>query len=844
MSRMQTLILVLAFLACIVLAVAFWLRPFPGDHAAMTVALVVGLASLTGLCLSQARFSRDKAMQERAERKNLLQRTSDLEATFELAAIGIAHVSRSGHWLLVNPEYARLLGYSQEELTSMTFQDVTHPEDVEADLRLAEQLWSGAIRSSRMEKRYIRKSGEIVWALLSSSLVRSEQGEPRHFIATALDITERKRIEEALKLSEERLRLSLDASRLGFFDWDLENNSVHFSSQMLEDWGIAEDTPHSLESVLALIHPADRDEAQRRIAEGLAGSRPYHVEYRVIRPADLKEVWVEVKGEVRADAHGKPIRFVGTCLNITERKRTLERLLESEARFRLFAEAMPQMAFVADPDGNIIYLNQRHRDYFGHDLSEHIGWGWAERRIHHPDDLQRTISTWQESLRTGNTYELEYRLLRADGEYRWHLARAVPVRDAQGRIVLWLGTNTDIHEQKIVQERLRLSEEELRAAKTAAENARASKSTFLSHMSHEIRTPLSAILGFSDLMATQEMTAEERKETARIIRTNGEELSRLLDDILDLAKVEAGRLQLEKVRVDPGEVLDEVLRTFEAIAARAGVRLLRGQVDVPHAIVTDPTRVRQVLRNLVSNGIKFTPAGGQVSISAVHKASFVEFSVSDTGIGLSDEQRAHLFRPFTQADASTRRRFGGTGLGLALSLGLARALGGDLALAESVPERGSTFVFRLPAAQTESGGWIDHGRKPASPVNLDGLRVLLAEDLPDNALLLRKMLEPAGVLIHRVEDGQQAVEAALTGNFDVVLMDVMMPVKNGLDATRELRARGFRKPIVALTAHALREERQASFSAGCDAHLSKPVRRNELFATLCRVREQVSFHGS
>jgi signal transduction histidine kinase/CheY-like chemotaxis protein len=385
----------------------------------------------------------------------------------------------------------------------------------------------------------------------------------------------------------------------------------------------------------------------------------------------------------------------------------------------------------------------------------------------------------------------------------------------------------------------------------SAEAANEAKSVFLANMSHEIRTPLGAVLGFGQLLDDSTLSAPERRSYLDAIKRNGENLTRLIDDILDLTKVEAGRLEVETVGLSLRALVEEVFNSLSMKAAEKGLRLDAEYVaPCRDWIESDATRLRQVLLNVIGNAVKFTDRDGvkvSVRTATVGDRVQVGFTVQDHGRGLSEREREKLFQPFTQADASTTRKFGGTGLGLVLSRKLARSLGGDLVLVDSAPGQGSTFRIDITANrgqarpdQTAAGQAAASGKGAvtASRRALSGVRVLVAEDAADNQLLVTRLLTRAGAVVDVAANGQEAVDLALSREagdpYDVILMDIQMPVMDGHDATRRLRDGGFTKPIIALTAHAMKEERERCLRSGCSDHVATPINVRGLIDVIAR----------
>jgi signal transduction histidine kinase/ActR/RegA family two-component response regulator len=430
-------------------------------------------------------------------------------------------------------------------------------------------------------------------------------------------------------------------------------------------------------------------------------------------------------------------------------------------------------------------------------------------------------------------------------------------------VVVIAAQNAYLHRHRQAAGTLRKAHDELIEARRRAESASEAKSQFLANMSHEVRTPLTAILGFAESLGDG-LAESERGEAVETIRKNGVRLMELVNDILDLSRIEAGKMAVETTRVAPLAVAKEVIDLFKRQALKQGVSLtLSAPAEPLPPALTDPTRLRQILINLVGNAVKFTQQGAVVLAvkwspslrrDDRHSAGEIEFRVVDSGIGISPDHLTQIFEPFVQADPSMTRRYGGSGLGLAISRRLATMLGGRLDC-ESMPGQGSVFRLSLPAAETATA--LPLANPEARPVReiaatpavaatvqqageaLNGVRVLLAEDGPDNQRLISFILRKANVQVTVVEDGQLAIEAveraAAQGEpFDLLLLDMQMPVLDGYGAARRLRELGFRFPIVALTAHAMEGDREKCIEAGCDDYAAKPIDRAMLLATLAR----------
>ncbi len=393
-----------------------------------------------------------------------------------------------------------------------------------------------------------------------------------------------------------------------------------------------------------------------------------------------------------------------------------------------------------------------------------------------------------------------------------------------------------------------------------AEAANHAKSEFLANMSHEIRTPMTAILGYTDVML-EETSDVRRRDQLTTIKRNADHLLSLINDILDLSKIEANKIVLEAVRSSPHEIVAEVASLLQVRVQEKKLEFRTEFIGtIPEKIDTDPLRVRQILMNLLGNAIKFTKEGGVrllVRQINIEDEPYLQFDVIDTGIGMTPEQGDRIFEPFMQADSSTTRRFGGTGLGLSISRRLAELLGGGIELVDSKEGIGTRFRLTIPTGPLEGVRLIEgtsnnleitlstakgpERQAPPSSKPLEDVSVLLVEDSPDNQLLISHLLKKAGATVDMAANGKIGFEKARSllergESYDVILMDMQMPVMGGYEATSRLRKAGYTKPIIALTANAMAEDRQKCLDAGCDEYATKPIRREELISKVLAAR--------
>jgi PAS domain S-box-containing protein len=545
---------------------------------------------------------------------------------------------------------------------------------------------------------------------------------------------------------------------------------------------------------------------------------------REVRPhrfSDANIEFVAVAGELIASA--------------VERGRQREQLQTSETRYRALTEAIPEMVWVIDAADQFEYVNARWTNYTGLSLeaSRAGGLQGIYDAEHWPNVAQARQAT------PPVEYDCEVRLRRSDGTYRWHLVRSVPFRDSAGDPGKWLVTATDIEERKSA-EALMVNVHDAALAATEA------KSRFLATMSHEIRTPMNAVIGMTELLLLSQLS-EEQREYIEIVRDSGQSLLRVLDDILDYSKIEAGKLELESVHFDLSGQVESVVELLRAQYQIKGVRLTTSfGPHVPSVVVGDPGRLRQILLNLAGNALKFTSTGGSVNIgvaasSPAGGAIPIRFTVEDTGIGIAPATVGRLFQPFSQGDESTTRKYGGTGLGLSICAQLVALMTGTIGV-RSVPGEGSAFWFEIPLPGAKDSRKAHDSRKRGAargkPVIMRPEKILLVEDNEINTLLALKQLQRIGFVVTAVPNGQDAVEAVSREPFDLVFMDCHMPVMDGFEATRKIRrleTGGTRHlTIVAMTADARTTDHQNCLDSGMDDYVSKPTSLESLRVVLER----------
>ena len=902
--------------------------------------------------------------------------TLDQSLLVTWVSAGVAELTGTGPTRAKNLTLGAVLrmGGADEEVINRLEQAASRTEGVRCDVMIR-----GAASAPR-------------WFELDMQPQVDDAGRLSGFIIVLSDNAEGHKLRETVRQREEEIALALMAARACIWQWNLETNDVAGAESI---WRLLEQSPATTNvtshALFDTVHPDDLARVRQSIEAHLGKhTASFHSEFRALTGARTW-MWLNCVGQVTQwDGAGKPLCISGVLMKVDEQHAAAERLSESESRFEVMADSAPVLLWTAGLDRGCFFFNKTWLEFTGRTLEQEQGDGWAAGV--HPEDVQRCFAIYARSFDARTPFEMEYRLQRHDGQYRWIIDRGVPRFGESGLFLGFIGScmdiddhrtaaraaaerlerleeserlshlghwSWDVHSGRVdwsrevfrlfemdpvagepdfqrmlatyeansahrlseaidealkqrksydltlrrsgpgehwlhetghprtdplgavtglfgtvmdVTERV-LNERRLIEALAAAQTASRSKSEFLANMSHEIRTPLTAIMGYADvLMEDGDLTRapQPRIEALETILRNGQHLLTLINDILDLSKIEAGKMIIESIAVDPAQIIEEVVSLLRVRAAGKNLLLTsRYDTPIPLSIASDPVRLRQILMNLAGNAVKFTETGTVqivASVAGTEQTPSLRIAIVDTGIGIEAEHVGRLFEAFTQADTSTTRRFGGTGLGLQISARLATALNATIT-ATSAPGAGSVFTLSMPISREAaanvrtpgedelSGSERLAGRgaaaepaaqsieQPAAP--LLGLRILLAEDGPDNQRLICHHLRRGGAEVTVVGNGKLALEALTQGEngdpaamvpvpFDVVLMDMQMPVMDGYAAARAIKSAGCTVPVIALTAHAMSGEREKCMAAGCDDYTTKPIHKEELISKCSR----------
>ncbi|MFK7958887.1 MAG: ATP-binding protein [Phycisphaerales bacterium] len=739
----------------------------------------------------------------------------------------------------VNRSAAYILGFAEPDLIGWSLRERFPDADIESIIESHRQaMCRNTAQYAVQEFSHGRAGGSFA--------VHSVPA-PGGVVVSFVDVTEQVATVDRLRRRTEMLRAIGTVADVGGWEYDCHDGTMSWSTEMFRLHDVPMNFAPTLESALGFLRVSDAMEIGGCLERGTSFD-----EVVCYRTASGERRWGRMQGvrQSRADGTGGS-RWIGAFQDVTEQHRQTEANAQLRSRLEAVIESVPVAIALKDANGRYLIANGGARRLFA---GEHDPIGQTDFELMVAHDLDGIIDPNDASdieravLRDGTIHERMVSESTPAGGRSWAVSRH-PYRDEAGRPVgvIVVARDVSLYEQR----------------RREAEEASETKSSFLANMSHEIRSPMTSVLGFTDLLIEEsdELSPSDRAGYLRTIRRNGCSLLQLINDILDLSKIEAGEMTIEPATVHLAGLVADVRSLMQVRANEGDVQLSfdvasDSTLPVPAAILTDGLRLRQILINLIGNAIKFSQ-GGSVHVAVSRSQAGIAFSVRDTGIGMLPEQVADLFQPFRQADASTARRFGGTGLGLSISQRLAHALGGQVAV-DSEAGKGSTFTVTVgagpvdPAAPSIEGfdvvdrgaEWTDAagatgeaGGNPAAAADISGLRILLADDGPDNRRLICHLLHKAGAQIVAVNNGREAIDAVHAAvdagePFDLVLMDVQMPVLDGCDATRELRRGGLAAPIIALTADAMAGARDRALAAGCTDFASKPIRRLELLA-LC-----------
>ncbi|MBL7127911.1 MAG: PAS domain S-box protein [Ignavibacteria bacterium] len=771
--------------------------------------------------------------------ENLIKSEKKFRTLTELALIAI-YIYRGDKFIYVNKYSEEMTGYSSDELLSMDFLDIIHPDYKDLIIERTRARQENKDVPTGLDFKIITKSGEERWVNTTAELIEFE-GESA-VLGTAFDNTEKMQAEDIVRKTRDALRAVIKSSPLAIYDLDLNGKVMSIWNKAAEEmfgWEEKEVMGKTLPSVTKEMEK-DYDLLMKKI---LSGETITGLERRRARK-DGTFIDVSIAAAPLHDAEGEVNGIMAVITDISERKKAEERLrllntaVENSNEIIIITDTEPIDYF----GPKIIYVNEAFTHVTGYTREEIID---NTMKILQGEKTDKKVLEYiRNKILAKEPYQVELINYKKDGTEFWIEIDSHPIINQDTKVIThWISIERDITERK-------LAEEELLRAKETAENANRAKSEFLAVMSHEIRTPLNAIIGYSSLLLNSTLD-DEQKEFLETIQTSGQSLTEIISEILDYSKIESGKIEHDIRNFDLIDNLEEI---FNMVALKSEEKDLKLYYEIEENIPKDFTGeisfIRQILLNLLNNAIKFTNKGYiKVEVGSHYKEKEkkweLKFAIKDTGIGIPAAKMSKLFKPFSQVDSSASRSYGGTGLGLAISNKLCKLMGGKMWVESKVNE-GSVFYFSVKVKPYIAEDiFRTKTKSKISKANIlkKDIKVILAEDNLINQKVIRKIVEKLGYSVEVVNDGAALLNQLKNGTFDIVIMDLQMPVMDGLDATRKIRngecgVRNSELYIIALTAHAMNEDRAACFEVGMNDYLSKPIQIENLNSALQKAFEK------
>jgi PAS domain S-box-containing protein len=789
----------------------------------------VSMVGATVMDITDYRLQQDALRRSEAEFRAIFENSGVPKAVGEVG---------TGRYIRVNPRYCQLTGYSAEELSRMTFAELTHPDDREADLARYSQILDGTRDYYENEKRYVRKDGQIVWVFVNTRMVRDAFGRPQCTVAVAQDVTARREAEQRARESADRLTLTLVASGMGDWVWDARTDMVRMSARANALFGLGPEETITWAQMRQLLHPDDREQARLAVERAAAERIDYNIEYRVLLPHGRLR-WIAARGRGQYDSSGRCTGMIGVVQDVTDRKLRERALQESAERLVLAQRSAGAGAWDWDIRHGTFAWSEQYFSLLGIDPQDARPSYEMFLASIDPADRERIEHEVAQTLRLSRTdVRLEFRVNHPQLGSRWIEALGRCILE-DGKVVRMSGIGLNITERKEAEQQLRLAKEEAETARRQAEAASRAKDHFLAQLSHELRTPLTPVLMAAQAMENDASLPPDLRADVVMIKRNVELEARLIDDLLDLTRIARGKVELHREVSDLHGLLQHALNTCIDEPARQKQLHFRTELHAaePHAWA-DPARIQQVFWNIIKNAIKFTGPGGFVTVRTSNPTpQVIRVEVADSGVGIPPDALPAIFNAFEQGGANVTRRFGGLGLGLAICKALVDMHGGQISAHSEGPGTGAMFRMDLPAlpeALPDAAGQ-QPGAAEAAETRRQ-LRVLLVEDHESTARVLQRLLSGERYAIQTAPNVRTALALAERERFDLLVSDLGLPDGSGFQLMADLKKRHPGLRGIAVSGYGMEEDRRRSAAAGFDRHLVKPIN----FQTLREALDEVT----
>lgn len=744
--------------------------------------------------------------------QDLLQK---MRTAVESSMDGIALLDPAGNYYYLNEVHLKMFGYEkEEELLGKSWQAIYAPLEID---RINSKIFPQLMEQKKWRGETIGKSktGEPVYQEIT--LTVQEDG---NIICICRDISQRNSDQQLIKDSKLRLELALEGSEAGLWDWDIAKNTVFYSSGWKKTLGYTDEEIQSGFNEWAdRIHPDDLEHARSAINDYLEGRTSSYENQLRLRHKNGHYIYLLDRGKItHYDSEGKPQRMTGIVFNISQLTETKHKLEVSEARWNAALEGSEFGVWEWNLENNQLFFSSKLKELYGYgkeELEPSIEF-WLNTS--HPEDRDTSKKAMEDLLKGITThFRANRRVIHKNGSYRWFQSRGMVIdRDANGNPLRVVGSVVDITETKNL-------EKELIIAKETAEADVKAKRRFLANISHEIRTPMHAIMGLAEQLSTTDLNPQQRQYTS-VINDSSHSLLSIINDVIDISKIEDGKLKIEEVNFSIREIFYSSFELFNEAARKKGLRF---DIDLDEKLENnysgDPSRLRQVLHNIISNAVKFTENGFIELRCWKGPDSLVIFECTDTGIGMNEKMKERLFQDFSQEDDSFERKYGGSGLGLAISNELVCLMNGNITI-HSEKGKGTRVRIEIPFQPADRLPAKQEELTTAHQNNdLSSIKILVAEDNRFNQLLIQVMLNNHSINHDMVNNGMEAIKKINEEEFDMLLMDIQMPEMDGLEATRRIREKkGIKLPIIAITANAIEEELKQYLKEGMTDYITKP----------------------